>query len=809
MIVLKFGGSSIGSGQNIKKVKDILSKQDEPFIVIISATSGTTDQLQVLAKLALEGKYRETLESLKKRQFILLRELLDPANQPDVIIYTLKLFNQLENICDSVFTIKELSDKTLSHVLSFGERLSICVIHKYLIQEGIDIDLLDSKQLIKANHSYLNAEVNYQETVALIKQAINGKNYIATGFIASNNCGEYVVLGRGGSDYSAAIYASAIDAKSLELWSDVNGMLNANPKIVQQANSIDQLSYKEAFELAYFGAKVLYPAAIRPVMQKNIPVYLKNTLHPEQKGTLISFGSGDSQNKIKGVASLPEISLVTVSGVGLAGTKGSARKVFQALEEAQINIILITQSCSEQGICFGINNADVPKAVGAINQHFKQEMECDLINPVEVLNDHVIIAVVGDNMRHKVGLSGKIFGALGENGINVIAIAQGASERNISIVVNRKDETKAVNVIHERFFQKAIKKVHLFIAGVGNVGSEFLQIVFKQQQLLYKDYQIDLKITGVANSKKMLLDTEGLTLEGINSINEKGALYQSFNNYIEALINLNLRNSVFIDNTASEIVSKSYESLLKNSISIVACNKIASSSPYKNYRLLIQLAKERNCNFQFETSVGAALPIIKTIRDLLLSGDKVHKIQAVLSGSLNFIFNNYNGQKPFADIVLQAKKEGFTEPNPLVDLNGLDVMRKILILARETGNRKELEDVQFNGFLPENCVNANSVEQLFKELKKEEPYFNRLYKRAHQNGNILKVMAVLENGELFVSLKEISPESVFYNLGGKDNIVALFTDRYNHEPLIIKGAGAGAEVTASGVFSDLMYIINR
>ena len=809
MIVLKFGGSSIGSAKNIRKVKDILSKRNKPFIAIISAASGATDQLQVLAKLALEGKYIETLESLKMRHFNLLRELLNPANQPDVIIYTLKLFNQLENICNSIFTIKELSDKTLSYVLSFGERLSICIIHKYLIQEGIDIDLLDSKQLIKANHCYLNAKVNYQETEALIKQAINGKNYIATGFIASNNRGEYVVLGRGGSDYSAAIYASAINAKSLELWSDVNGMLNANPKIVQQANSIDQLSYKEAFELAYFGAKVLYPAAIRPVMQKNIPVYLKNTLHPEQKGTLISFDSGDSQNKIKGVASLPEISLVTVSGVGLAGTKGSARKVFQALEEAQINIILITQSCSEQGICFGINNADVPKAVGAINQHFKQEMECDLINPVEVLNDHVIIAVVGDNMRHKVGLSGKIFGALGENGINVIAIAQGASERNISIVVNRKDEIKAVNVIHERFFQKAIKKIHLFIAGVGNVGSEFLQIVFKQQQLLYKDYQIDLKITGVANSKKMLLDTEGLTLEGINSINEKGALYQSFNNYIEALINLNLRNSVFIDNTASEIVSKSYESLLKNSISIVACNKIASSSPYKNYRLLIQLAKERNCNFQFETSVGAALPIIKTIRDLLLSGDKIHKIQAVLSGSLNFIFNNYNAQRPFADIVLQAKNEGFTEPNPQVDLNGLDVMRKILILARETGNRKELDDVQFNGFLPENCINANGVEQLFEKLKKEEPYFKRLYRKAHQNGNILKVMAVLENGELFVSLKEISPDSVFYNLGGKDNIVALFTDRYNHEPLIIKGAGAGAEVTASGVFSDLMYIINR
>jgi len=809
MIVLKFGGSSISSGQNIQKVKDILSKQDKPFIVIISATSGTTDQLQVMAKLALKGKYMETLESLKKRQFILLRELLNPANQPDVIIYTLKLFNQLENICSSIFTIKELSDKTLSHVLSFGERLSICIIHKYLLQEGIDIDLLDSKQLIKANHSYLNAEVNYRETEALIKQAINGRNYIATGFIASNNRGEYVVLGRGGSDYSAAIYASAINAKSLELWSDVNGMLNANPKIVQQANSIDRLSYKEAFELAYFGAEVLYPPAIRPVMQKNIPVYLKNTLHPEQKGTLINNDSDDNQNKIVGVASLAGISLVTVSGVGLAGTKGIARKVFQALEEAQINIILITQSCSEQSICFGIENTGVPKAVDAITRQFKQEIENNLINPVEVLNDHVIIAVVGDNMLHRVGLSGKIFGALGENGINVIAIAQGASERNISIVVDRKDETKAVNVIHERFFQKAIKKVHLFIAGVGNVGSEFLKIVFKQQQLLHKDYQIDLKIAGVANSKKMLLNAEGLTLEEIKSINETSALYQSFNNYIEAIKKLNLRNSVFIDNTASEIVSNSYKLLLTNSISIVACNKIASSGPYENYRLLLQLMKEKNCDFQFETSVGAALPIIKTIRDLLLSGDKVHKIQAVLSGSLNFIFNHYDAQKPFADIVLQAKKEGFTEPNPLVDLNGLDVMRKILILARETGNQKDLEDVQFNGFLPESCVNANSVEQLFKELKKEEPYFNRLYKRAHQNGNILKVMAVLENGELFVSLKEISPESVFYNLGGKDNIVALYTDRYNHEPLIIKGAGAGAEVTASGVFSDLMYIINR
>ena len=809
MIVLKFGGSSVGSAQNIQKVKDILNKQNEPFITVVSAASGTTDQLQVLAKLALEGNYMESMESLKTKHLNLLRELLILTNQPEVIIYTQKLFNQLENICNSIFTIQELSDKTLAHVLSFGERLSSSIIHKYLNQEGIDIDFLDSKQLIKADHGYLNAEVNFQETEVLIKQAVNGNNYIAPGFIASNNRGEYVVLGRGGSDFSAAIYANAINAKSLELWSDVNGILNANPKIVQQANSIDQLSYKEACELAYFGAEVLYPPTIRPVMQKNIPVYLKNILQHEHKGTLISNASFNNQNKIKGVSSLPVISLVTVSGVGLAGTKGSARKVFQALEEAQINIILITQSCSEQSICLGINGADVQKAVDALSQYFKQEIEYNLINPIEMSNDHAIIAIVGDNMRHQVGLSGKLFGALGENGINVIAIAQGASERNISIVVNRKDEAKAVNVVHERFFQKAIKEVHLFIAGVGNVGSEFLQIVYKQQQLLYKDHQIELKIVGVANSKKMLLNTEGLTPGEIESLNKKGTLYQSFKKYIDTIIELNLRNTVFIDNTASEIVSNSYQSLLKNSISVVACNKIASSSAYENYRLLLQLAKEKNCHLQYETSVGAALPIIKTIRDLLLSGDKIHKIQAVLSGSLNFIFNHYNAKRPFADIVLQAKEDGFTEPDPQVDLSGLDVMRKILILAREAGYQKELNEVQFKGFLPKNCVNTDGTEQLFEALKKEELHFSRLYQKAHKNGNKLKVMAVLEHSELLVSLKEISPDSVFYNLGGKDNIVVLNTERYSHEPLIIKGAGAGAEVTASGVFSDLMYVINR
>ncbi|MCO6500611.1 MAG: bifunctional aspartate kinase/homoserine dehydrogenase I [Vicingus serpentipes] len=809
MLVMKFGGSSVSSKKNIENIKNILSKKKENYIVVVSALSGTTDQLEKIAKTALKESSLNLIEELKNNHFDLIRELFLPANQTEIIMLVQEKCNELESICESITVLKELSERTQATILSYGEQLSSFIIQKYLQQEGVKVELLDSRELIVANGNYLNASVNFQKTEQNISQQIGTKNYIAGGFIAANEKEETVLLGRGGSDYSGAIYASSTNASALEIWSDVNGIHSANPKIVKNTNSIQELSYQEAFELAYFGAKVLYPPTIQPVMNKNIPLYLKNTLHPEDKGTLISDKNASNDYKIQGVSSLSNISILTVSGLGLARKKGAARKVFQAMEESEANAILITQSCSEQSICIAVNQSDAQNAKREIDSAFYDEIASGLMNPVEISHDQAIVAVVGDKMKQRIGLSGKIFSSLGENGINIKAIAQGASERNISIVVDQKDENKAVHVIHEKFFNDVVKNVHLFIAGVGNVGSAFLEIISKQKDILIKEYNINLKIVGVANSKKMLFNKEGIAVQEISALNKKGEGYKAYKDFLDKIVDLNLRNSVFIDNTASDVVSNGYQYLLENSISVVACNKIACSSAYDNYNKLLQTAKEHNCFFKYETSVGAALPIIKTIHDLRISGDKIHKIEAVISGSLNYIFNEYNGKESFADVVKRAKEEGYTEPNPLIDLSGLDVMRKILILSREAGLVKEMNDINSKSFLPESCTKAKDVPQFFEELKKNEAHFKAIYEKAHQVGNKLKVIASLNNGELSVELKEVQPDSPFYNLEGKDNVVAINTNRYIDEPIVIKGAGAGAEVTASGVFADLMLIVNR
>jgi len=808
MIVMKFGGTSVSSKENIERINSIIQQKDDKFIVVVSALSGTTDKLELIANEALSGNHPLLIEELKAKHLDFVHDVIRPINQTEVVIFVQGQFNTLESICESISTLGELSDKIRSRVMSFGEQLSAYILSKYLTQEGIDLHLLDSRKLIRANGNFLNARVNFEQTRNQIELLDKQSNYIAPGFIASNDGNETVLLGRGGSDYTASIFASATNASCLEIWSDVNGLQTANPKYVNDATSIEKLSYKEAFELAYFGAKVLYPPTIGPVMEKQIPIYLKNTSQPDQIGTLISAEPSETQN-VQGVSSISDVSLVNISGVGLAQKKGTARKVFQAIEEAGVNVILISQSCSEQSICLGVLNSDSEAAKHALDNAFSLELESGLMNPAEVLNDHAIVAVVGDNMKSKTGLSGKVFSSLGENGINVFAIAQGASERNISIVVHKKDEGKAVNVIHEEFFQKATKKVHLFIAGIGNVGKSFIEVIQKQRNVLLTDHRIDLRIAGIANSRKMLFNEDGLTLEQIASLNNAGSEYKTFTDFLSEVQSKNLRNSVFIDNTASEEVSLAYKGFLEKSISVVACNKIACSSEYGLYRSLLETAKEHNCQFMYETSVGAALPVIKTIRDLILSGDKIHRIEAVISGSLNFIFNNYNGERPFAEVVMQAKTEGYTEPDPKIDLSGLDVMRKILILSREAGKVKELTDIEFKPFLPESCTNATSVDDFFKELAKNEGYFKAMYKHANDAGRKLKVVASMNNGALKVELKEIESDSAFYHLQGKDNIIALYTDRYETEPLIIKGAGAGALVTASGVFSDLMLVINK
>ena len=805
---MKFGGTSVATHNNIQRIKSIIEQTTEPCLVVVSAISKATDQLLEIADKSLSNEYQPLINNLQQRHFDLIEELFGTDNVTRIKDHVSEHIDQLTDICHSIYVIQERSNKILARIQSFGELMSSYILREYFTQKGLQIDWIDSRKMIRANGRYERAYVDVQETKRLMSVIDQSRNYIAGGFIATNEKGETTLLGRGGSDYSAALYASCIKASKLEIWSDVSGMQNANPRVVKEAGPIKEMSYKEAFEMAFFGAKVLYPPTIKPVMENDIPLFLKNTFHPEQEGTFISKTGGYDEEKIKGVSSLPNISIINISGIGLAKEKGTARRVFQALEEANVNVILITQSCSEQSICLGLNANDTSAAVASIKAAFETEIATGLFNKVEINEDQCIIAVIGDNMKSTVGLSGKMFSALGKNGINIRAIAQGASERNISLVVDKKDEDKAINIIHQKFFQEAIKKVHLYIAGVGNVGKQFLEVIKKQRKLLLEQNKVDIKIVGVINSTKMLHDPYGLTDYQIDQLSEEGNDYSDFDQFIDKAIDDNYYNSIFIDNTASQIVSDKYKKAIEASISVVACNKIACSSSYTNYINLVNTAREKNCAFKYETAVGAALPIINTIQDIMLSGDHINRIQAVLSGSLNFIFNKYDASTPFADIVKQAKDEGYTEPNPLLDLGGTDVMRKILILSREAGYIKEMSDVSFNGFLPESVANAKNNEEMFAEMLKHESHFAAIYNKAHQAGNRLKVVAELNEGALSVELKEVSPDSPFYHLEGKDNIVAMHTNRYINEPIIIKGAGAGAEITASGVFSDVMKVIN-
>lgn len=805
---MKFGGTSVATKNNIQRINTIIKQTTEPSLVVVSAISKATDQLLEIANTSLSNEYGPLVEALQQRHFDLIESLFNKDMVDHIKNHVAEHIDQLKDICHSIYIIQERSNKILARIQSFGELMSSYILREYFVQEGIDIEWIDSRTMIRANGKYEKALVDFETTTQLMSKLDQKRNYIAGGFIASNANGETTLLGRGGSDYSAALYASGIQASKLEIWSDVSGMQNANPRVVKEAGPIKEMSYKEAFEMAFFGAKVLYPPTIKPVMENDIPLFLKNTFHPEQDGTFISKTGGEHDGKIKGVSSLPNISIINISGVGLAKEKGTARRVFQALEEANVNVILITQSCSEQSICLGLSADDANKAVESINTAFQTEIADGMLNEVEISNDQCIIAVIGDSMKNTVGLSGKMFSALGKNGINIKAIAQGASERNISIVVDKKDEGKAINIIHQKFFQAAVKIVHLYIAGVGNVGDQFLQVLKKQRKLLLEQNKVDIKIVGVANSSKIIHEPYGLTDYQIDKLKDEGRSYSDFDEFIELAINDNYYNSIFIDNTASQIVSDRYKKALNASISVVACNKIACSSSYPIYADLIHTAREKNCDFKYETAVGAALPIIKTIQDIMLSGDHINRIQAVLSGSLNFIFNKYDTSIPFADIVKLAKDEGYTEPNPLLDLGGTDVMRKILILSREAGYVKEMSDVSFNGFLPDSVANAANNDIMFAEMLKHEEHFATIYNTANNNGNRLKVVAELNDGDLSVELREVSPESPFFHLEGKDNIVAMHTDRYINEPIIIKGAGAGAEITASGVFSDVMKVIN-
>ncbi|MEQ1643861.1 MAG: bifunctional aspartate kinase/homoserine dehydrogenase I, partial [Pyrinomonadaceae bacterium] len=695
--------------------------------------------------------------------------------------------------------------KTLDRILSFGEIVSTKMVSARMIESGIDNEWKDSRLVIRTDSNHGFGAVDFAETNTRTKEyldASEAKLHIFPGFIASDGDGYTTTLGRGGSDYTAAIIAASVDADVLEIWTDVSGMMTADPRFVKNVRQIPRITYREAMELSHFGAKVIYPPTIQPVMAKGIPVLIKNTFSPDDPGTLIEAESTSADDMIRGISSIDKITVLNLEGSGMVGIPGFSKRLFDALSRASINVILITQSSSEHSICVAIEEKFAEVAKRAVDREFEYEIAVGRIDPLKVESGFSILALVGDNMKEHTGVSGKMFTTLGQNGININAIAQGSSERNISAIISSRDVRKAVNTLHEEFFSDGSKQINLYIAGVGLVGGKLIGQLLKQHDHVLEDMRLNLRVVGLANSTRAKYDEEGVDLTDFKA-QVLAADKMNITAFTDSIIENNLRNSIFVDVTANAAVVETYPKLLAKSVSIIACNKVAASSEYEKYSHLKDLAREYGTNFFFETNVGAGLPVIHTLGDLLRSGDRVNRIEAVLSGTLNFVFNHYDGSRPFAEVVRQAQDEGYTEPDPRLDLSGTDVARKILILAREAGYKLEMADIENTGFLPESCL-AGSVDDFYGEMTKHEAHFRGLLDDAVSHGLTLKYIASFDHGKAAVGLQSIGPEHNFANLSGKDNAVLFYTDRYSEQPLVIKGAGAGADVTAAGVFADII-----
>lgn len=809
MQVLKFGGTSVANAENINKVVDILKNKsvEAPVIAVVSALGGLTDTLQQAGELAnaKDQQYIQLWESIKERHLETASQLGLGSETKDEINQRL---NELKEIYHGIFLINEFSTKTRDKVLSYGELLSAFIISNCLKNELDGTELKDSRELIVTDSNYTNARVIDDVTSKNIRSYFKNSTARVTlmpGFVSKSTEGETTTLGRGGSDFSAALMAAALKASVLEIWTDVSGMYTANPKLVKQAFPIAEISYHEAMELSHFGAKVLYPPTIRPVLDLNIPILIKNTFEPEAEGTLINQSGKLDFGPVKGISHLPNISLITLEGSGMVGIPGISKRLFEALANEKINIVLITQASSEHSICIAVQSGDAQRAEEAISNEFLFEISLGKINEAIVEHGQAIIAVIGDNMKNHQGISGKMFSSLGKNNVNIRAIAQGASERNISAVIQARDVKKALNTLHNRFFEKQRGTLNLFIVGTGNVGKRLLDQIAQQWEHLHDHLYLNVKVVGLSNSRTMIFDEEGIDLENWEQLLSEGNKKDE-ETWFKTIKELNLQNSIFVDITANEEVANSYSNYLRESISIIACNKIACSSQYSKYEQLKYLARKYNASFLFETNVGAGLPVINTLNNLVNSGDKITSIEAVLSGSLNFIFNNFNAETTFLDIVKKAGEEGYTEPDPRIDLSGVDVARKILILARESGYTIDMEDIENISFLPDASLQPGSVDQFYESLKEEEAHFQKLYMEAADKENRLKYVAEFRDGVAKVGLQQIIKDHPFYNLDGKDNIVLFYTQRYSDQPLIIKGAGAGAEVTASGLFGDIISL---
>ncbi len=813
MKVLKFGGSSVANPENIEKVRNILSRRikKEKILVVFSAFQGITNQLIQCAKLAAakDINYKKECQSVRDRHLVAVLEMVGKELHATTEQEIKSLLSTLEELCYGVYLLGELSNRTKDQIVSYGERLSTTIISASFATHGIPNELLDPRKLIITDNNFTNASVNLPLTYQTIQQAYPRENQltIVPGFIGATTEGITTTLGRGGSDYTAAIFAHALDAEVMEKWTDVSGMMSSDPRLVKSSQVINKLSYQEAMELCHFGAKVIYPPTIHPLLEKHIPILIKNTFKPDDPGTFIFKNENPKNGAVKGLSSISGISLLTLSGSGMVGVPGFSKRMFSALSKESVNIILITQASSEHSITVAINTEDTDRAVHSLNEEFVYDKSINKIEEIVVEHDLAIIAMVGDNMQYQAGISGKSLYTLGKNGVNIRAIAQGSSERNISVVLENKNVKKALNSLHESFFESGIKRIHLFLLGVGNVGGTLINQIQKQKKELLDKHLVDIKVVGMASSKKMLFNEEGIDLSNWKTQLDK-SVKMEMNSFIFLMKKMNMRNSVFVDNTASKDVGDKYLEILQSSIAVVASNKTAASSDYSTYQKLKNYALKYNTSFLNETNVGAGLPIIDTIQNLIKSGDEIEEIHAVLSGSLNFIFNNFTSTTDFVDVVKAAMREGYTEPDPRIDLSGVDVQRKILILARESGMKIEMKDIENLPFLPEKLLNEGNVEDFLSGLITYGKTMEKKRKEAEERGEKLKYVASLIKGKASVGLQSVAKDHPFYMIEGKDNIVMLSTKRYQDQPMVIKGAGAGAEVTAMGVFADIIRLAN-
>ena len=810
MKVLKFGGTSVGSVESILSVKKIVEAVQEPVVVVVSALGGVTDRLIDISNIASKGDtaYKAAFEELKQRHFSVIDGVVTGQGKKDAVINgVVVLFDELNNIYRGLSLINDLSSKTLDTIVSYGERLSSLIVANVI--EGAV--LFDSRKFIKTEKQFGRHAVDFDLTSELIKKAFDKLPQISLvpGFISSSKENDEITnLGRGGSDYTASILASVLGASVLEIWTDVDGFMTADPRVIDNAHIIDKLGFIEAMELSNFGAKVIYPPTIYPVYHKNIPIRIKNTFNPSAPGTYISRDVVSENDKsIRGISSINDTCLITMQGLGMVGVIGVNYRIFKALAKNGISVFMVSQASSENNISIAVKNADADSAVALLNEEFAHEMAQGEINDIKSERDLATVAIVGNNMKRTPGIAGKLFGTLGRSGISVIACAQGASETNISFVIARENLRKALNAIHDSFFLSQYQMLNIFLVGTGTVGGSFLEQIKMQQPKLMQQNGVKLNVVGIADIDHAIFNREGVNLDTYNEDLKSSDIKSDPEVIKSEILKMNIFNAVFVDCTASPKIAALYETFLSNNISVVAANKIAASSAYENYAHLKETARKRGAKYLFETNVGAGLPIINTMNNLINSGDVILKLEAVLSGTLNFIFNTISSEIPLSKAIKMAQEARYAEPDPRIDLSGTDVIRKLVILSREAGYKVEQADVEKNLFIPDKYFEG-SLDDFWATISEMDAYFEEKRKELAAQGKRYRFVATMEKGACKVGLKEVDSGHPFYDLEGSNNIITIQTERYYDYPMIIKGYGAGAEVTAAGVFADVISIAN-